>query len=142
MFRAIAADMKRKAEWYGLPVSTASTLRMTMSDGSFTQMLYRVMQWCSKHRLAPLAFIVYRLNAFFGHSVVGRRADIGPGLVILHSNGIVINSDVRAGKNLTLENGVTIGAEKHKSPVLGDNVFIGSGAKIIGDIRIGSEITE
>ena len=42
--------------------------------------------------------------------------------------------------NLTIENGVTIGAEKGESPTLGDNVFIGAGAKIIGDVKIGSDV--
>jgi serine O-acetyltransferase len=75
-----------------------------------------------------------------GHVVIGRNAEIGPGLVIVHSIGIVINSNVKAGKNLVIEHGVTIGAEKNRSPILGDNVFIGAGAKIIGGIKIGSDV--
>jgi serine O-acetyltransferase len=72
--------------------------------------------------------------------VIGRKTNIGPGFVILHSFGIVINSSVRAGKNLTLEHGVTIGSEKNQNPIIGDNVFIGAGAKIIGPVSIGSDV--
>ena len=140
MFNLIWNDMRRKAEWYGRPSTTASVLRMVLSEGSMTQIIYRMMQFCTQCRLAPIAFILYRLNAFFGQTVVGRSAEIGPGLIILHSSGIVINSAVRAGMNLTLENGVTIGAEKNKRPRVGDNVFIGAGAKVIGDICIGSDV--
>jgi serine O-acetyltransferase len=72
--------------------------------------------------------------------VIGRGADFGPGFVILHSFGVVINSQVRGGRNVVIEHGVTIGAEKDTSPVLGDDVFIGAGAKIIGGVRIGSRV--
>jgi serine O-acetyltransferase len=113
---------------------------MCFSDGTTAQLLYRAMRFCQTNRLKPLAFLFYRLNAALGHAVIGRGADLGPGLVILHSFGIVINTQVRAGKNLVLEHGVTLGAEKHRSPILGDNVFIGAGAKIIGDVRVGSNV--
>ena len=52
----------------------------------------------------------------------------------------MINSKVRGGQRIIIESGVVIGDEKGKSPELGDNIFIGSGAKIIGDIKIGSNI--
>lgn len=39
-----------------------------------------------------------------------------------------------------LEHGVTIGAEKEQSPILGNNIFIGAGAKIIGGVRIGDNV--
>ena len=84
--------------------------------------------------------ILYRRNAFISHAVIGRGAEFGPGLVILHSIGIVVNSSVQAGKNLVMEHCVTIGAEKGQTPVLGDNVFIGAGAKVIGAVRVGSDV--
>ena len=140
MFEILRQDIRHKAVWFELPPTAKSTLKMLFSDGSSAQILYRAMRFCQTRRLKPLAFVFYRLNAFFGHAVIGRGADFGPGLVILHSIGIVINSQVRAGRNLVLEHGVTIGAEKNRCPVLGDNVFIGAGAKIIGAVRIGSDV--
>lgn len=140
MFRTLRQDLRHKAEWYELPPTLKSLLRMCLSDGSTAQFLYRAMRFCQTHHLKIVAFILYRLNVLIAHAVIGRGAEIGPGLVILHSIGIVVNSSVRAGRNLVLEHGVTIGAEKGKSPVLGDNVFIGAGAKVLGDIRIGSDV--
>lgn len=140
MFDTVLTDLKHKAEWYGLPVTGRAMLRMCLSDGSTAQLLYRLMRFFQTHHLKPLAAVVYRLNAFLGHVVIGRNADFGPGLVILHSFGIVINSNVRAGKNLVLEHGVTIGAEKGLTPVLADNIFVGAGAKIIGPVQIGSDV--
>jgi serine O-acetyltransferase len=140
MFQTIVRDLQHKAEWYELPPTTTSLLKMWASDGSTAQILYRAMRFCQTHHLKPIAMLLYRLNAAIGHVVIGRGAEIGPGLVIVHSFGIVINSNVRAGKNLVIEHGVTIGAEKNQSPTLGDNVFIGAGAKIIGAVRIGSDV--
>jgi serine O-acetyltransferase len=140
MLTEIRQDLLRKAEWYELPPTHKSLLKMWLSDGTTAQILYRIMRFCQTHRLPLLSFFFYRLNASVGHAVIGRGAEIGPGLVILHSFSIVINSSVRAGKNLTLEHGVTIGAEKNESPTLGDNVFIGAGAKIIGAVTIGSDV--
>lgn len=67
----------------------------------------------------------------------------GEGLQIWHYGYIIINSNVRIGKNLTIYPGVEIG---HKNPgegcpVIGDNCFIGAGSKIFGDIRIGNNVT-
>ena len=141
MFDILKADLHRKAEWYDLsPDKASSLLKAFLSDGSTALVLYRLMRFCQTHSLKPLAMIVYRLNAFIGHVVIGRGAEIEPGFVIIHSFGIVINSAVRAGRGLVIEHGVTIGAEKGKSPVLGENVFIGAGAKIIGAVTIGNDV--
>lgn len=140
MFEIVRADLAKKADWYGLPASPKNILRMWFSDGSTAQILYRAMRFCQAHHLKVPAFFLYRLNAMVGHIVIGRGAEIGKGFVVLHSFGTVINTNVRAGENLVIEHGVTIGAEKDQSPKLGDNVFIGAGAKIIGAVRIGSDV--
>jgi serine O-acetyltransferase len=136
MFQTFLQDLRRKAEWY----ETTSLLRALLSDGTPAMAIYRAMRCCQRLRLTPLAAILYRLNAMTEHAVIGRGADFGPGFVILHSIGVVINSQVRAGRNVVIEHGVTIGAEKGQSPILGDDIFIGAGAKIIGPVRIGSRV--
>lgn len=67
----------------------------------------------------------------------------GPGLSIAHYGTIVVNENAKIGKNCRIHEGVTIGATggNPKAAQIGDNVFIGSGAKIIGDITIGSDIS-
>lgn len=140
LFKIIRADLQHKASWYGLAPNKQSVLRMLVSDGTTAQLLYRCVQFCQQRKLWPIAAILYRLNAVISHIIIGRNADFGPGLVILHSFGTVVNTNVIAGRNLVLENGVTIGAEKRKSPVIGDDVFVGAGAKIIGDVQIGSNV--
>ena len=60
----------------------------------------------------------------------------GWGLRICHWGYIIINKDAKVGRNLTIYPGSTIGAYKG-APTLGDNVFIGLGAKVIGHITVG-----
>ncbi|TWJ17315.1 serine O-acetyltransferase [Geobacter argillaceus] len=73
------------------------------------------------------------------------QARIGEGLVVYHGSGLVVGSGIKAGKNLTLEHGVTLGNrigssidEAFSWPVLGDNCFIGCGAAVLGPVRLGS----
>ena len=61
----------------------------------------------------------------------------GPGLAIVHYQGIIVSSRAKVGKNCRIHSGVNIGAWKGKAPTLGDNVYLGPGAKLIGDIHVG-----
>jgi serine O-acetyltransferase len=98
---------------------------------------YRAMQWSQRWKLLPLTMIFNKINAVCCQCIIGRGADFGPGFVLIHSQGVVINSNVRGGRQIFIEHQVTIGAEKNQTPILADNIFIGAGAKIIGPVRIG-----
>ena len=66
------------------------------------------------------------------------------GLVIYHfGGGIVVNSMARIGKNCHLHGNNCIGGNigDQKSPKIGDNCVLGVGAKVIGDIQLGNNIT-
>ena len=54
--------------------------------------------------------------------------------------GIVISHNAIIGKNATIYHQVTIGGVKGGDPVIGDNVYIGAGAKIVGKIHIGNNV--
>jgi serine O-acetyltransferase len=66
----------------------------------------------------------------------------GPGLYIPHPNGIVVHENAKIGKNCKIQQGVTIGQTSGNQDVatIGDNVFIGSGAKIIGKVTIANDV--
>ena len=71
-------------------------------------------------------------------------ATIGKRLFIDHGTGVVIGETAIVGNDVTLFHGVTLGGtgkEKGKRhPTIGNNVFIGSGAKILGNIIIGNNV--
>lgn len=68
---------------------------------------------------------------------------IGKGLTIWHWGPIIVNPAVRIGEKCTLNPMVIIGHKVpgEQAPAIGNNVFIGGGAKIIGDINIGDNVT-
>ncbi len=77
---------------------------------------------------------------------IASGSDIGPGLRVLHNMGCVI-APHRAGKNLTIGQGVTIGKNTNRdyptgvhSPIIGDNVHIATNSVVIGGIEIGDNV--
>ena len=140
LFSLIASDLRAKAEWVYGSQSAKNILKALLTDGTCAMVLYRLMQSSQRWRLAPLAMIFNKLNVILSRCVIGRHAQFGPGFVLVHSIGVVINGAVRGGSNIKVEHLVTIGAERDVSPLLGDNVFLGAGAKIIGGVRIGSNV--
>lgn len=137
LFRLLRTDRTQKALWLYESDCASARLKVLFTDGTAAMVLYRLMQWARRWRLAPLEMIFNKMNAVFCNCIIGRGAEFGPGFVLVHSTGVVINGRVRGGANVKIEHQVTIGAERRESPVLGDDVFIGAGAKIIGAVRIG-----
>jgi serine O-acetyltransferase len=135
--RILAVDLRQKAKWCYERDDLGAIVRVLATDGTLAMVLYRLMQGARRRGLAPLEMLFNKLNATVGGAVIGRGAEFGPGFVLIHSNGVVINGNVRGGSNVFIEHQVTIGAERRLSPELGDDVFIGAGAKILGAVRIG-----
>jgi serine O-acetyltransferase len=66
--------------------------------------------------------------------------DIGPGLFIQHGYGTIISAK-RIGANAWVNQGVTIGyVDDTDSPIIGDNVVIAAGAKVLGPITVGDNV--
>lgn len=134
-------DLKTKARWLYGSDTGGMVLRAFFSDATLALFLYRGMSLLNRYKLTkPFAFVLHKANAVLCGCVIGMNAQFGKRLIILHSVGITINSTVVAGDDVTLESGVVIGAEKGKSPHIGNGVFFGSGAKVVGGITIGDKV--
>lgn len=134
----LLADLRAKQALYSQYGERCSLLKAVMADGSCANALYRAQAALCRWHLAPLALLPHWLNKLLNGCVIGIRAQFGPGFVLIHPVGVVINSSTRAGRNVWLESGVVIGDNRGRSPVLGDDIFVGSGAKIIGGVTLGS----
>lgn len=135
--RLVLSDLRAKAEWCYESARWPAVIKVLLTDGTPAMIWYRLMQAARRWRLAPLEMMFNRVNTMCCGCIIGRGAEFGPGFVLIHSLGVVINGNVRGGSGVKIEHQVTIGAEKRHSPVLGDGVFIGAGAKVIGPVRVG-----
>ena len=88
-----------------------------------------------------LSFRLYRLGIRLGFTVYPNV--FGPGLSIAHIGTLIVSKGARVGAGCRIHNCVTIGTEagqSYEAPKLGDNVYIGPGAKLFGDIVIADGI--
>ena len=136
----ISEDIKCKSRFVYGDISKKNIIKSLLTDGTSAMILYRLSDFFQRNHLGILGMIISKFNYHWNSIVIGQGAEFGEGFVILHSVGVVINGAVKAGNNLIIEHGVTIGAEKYKIPKIGNNVFIGAGAKIIGPVIIGDNV--
>lgn len=80
-----------------------------------------------------------RLSIKYGYSIPINV--FGPGLSLAHRGNIVINAMTQIGENCRIHVGVNIGAHRNKAPRIGNNVYIGPGAILFGDIEIADNVS-
>jgi serine O-acetyltransferase len=131
-------EIKTKgAPWYVIE-------SLLFETGYQAVVLYRIARWFKSRGVPVLGPLFARFNQFLTGVDIAPGAAIGPGLRISHGTGLVIGGYARIGRGALLLHGVTIGSPHpgrvEKMPVIGDNVFIGAGAKVIGDITVGDDV--
>jgi len=111
-----------------------------LSKGFHAMCCYRLGVFLAKLKLTPLSFILTRIIQILYGIDIHWRAKIDGGCRIFHGYGLVVGEGAVIGKNCSLYHGVTIGTKAEwtgeKMPVLGNNVKVYAGAKIIGQIKI------
>lgn len=144
MFDNLREDTRRLREikTKGAPWYVIESL--LFENGYQAVVLHRMAHWFKSRGIPVLGPMIARLNQFLTGVEIGPGAVIGPGLRISHGYGIVVGGYARIGRNALLLHQVTIGsphpATVEKMPVIGDNVFIGAGAKVIGEITVGDDV--
>ncbi len=99
-------------------------------------LLFRFGNWCRQKHI-PLGGIIQRLIALLYGLEITIGGNYGGGLYIAHPIGTVIAAE-SIGENCTIISSVTMGMRNEwKFPRIGNNVFIGTGARILGGIEIG-----
>ncbi len=86
-------------------------------------------------------YLFSRLGLKLGFSIPINT--FGPGLSLAHPGTIIVNASAKVGANCRVQTGVTLGATNgsNNAPKIGNNVFLGEGAKIIGDIEIADGVS-
>ena len=112
-------------------------------SGFHAVLYHRFAHFLYKHHLKFLGRFVSQTGRFFTGIEIHPAATIGRGLLIDHGSGVVIGETAEVGDNCTIYQGVTLGGTgKHvgkRHPTIGNNVMIGSGAKVLGPFKVGDD---
>ncbi len=110
-------------------------------NGLHATILYWLSHWCYEHKLLFIARFVSQFAKWLTGVEIHPAATIGRRLVIDHGTGIVIGATTEIGDDCLIYQGVTLGGtgvmQGKRHPTLGNNVMVGSGAKVLGPIKIG-----
>jgi glycosyltransferase involved in cell wall biosynthesis/serine acetyltransferase len=139
MFETISSDLKRLSP--SGKASPRTVIVGLLSQGFQAMLVYRLFNWLHQRGISgqPLRFFCERFIEITTGISIPACCKIGKGLRIHHFGGIIFHPTVKLGNNCTLYHGVTIGDRggSGNAALIGDNVLIGAGAKIIGEITIG-----
>ena len=102
---------------------------------------HRLAHWCYRHNLKFLARAISQRSRRRTGIEIHPGATIGRRLVIDHGMGIVIGETAEIGDDCLIYHGVTLGGTGKdvgkRHPTIGNNVLIGTGAKVLGPIKVG-----
>ncbi len=107
--------------------------------------MYRISNYLYKKKRFFIARFISQLSRHMTGIEIHPGATIGNGILIDHGMGVVIGEATVIGDRVTIYQGVTLGAtgnekEWKRHPNIGNNVIIGSGAKVLGPINIGNNV--
>jgi len=125
--------------------------RQLSRQGLWAMVVYRFGRWRYTIRMPwlrkPFSFL-YKLVKPVSEVMTGIElpceATLGKRFRIDHFGGIVVSGDAIFGDDCVIRNGVTVGLRQtgqRGSPVLGNRVDVGAGAKLLGPIRVGDDVT-
>lgn len=102
---------------------------------------HRVAHFLYRRGLVLLPRLISHFSRFFTGIEIHPGASIGSSFFIDHGMGVVIGETTEIGSNVTIYQGVTLGGtgkeQGKRHPTIGDNVVVGTGAKVLGPITIG-----
>ena len=106
------------------------------------RLAHMISHFLYKKNLLFLARLISQIARFLIGIEIHPGATLGAGILIDHGMGVVIGETAELGDRITIYHGTTLGGtgkEKGKRhPTVGDNVVIGAGSKVLGNIKIGS----
>lgn len=151
LWSLVMSDIER----YSLVLERPKWMVLFWAQGAQAGLVYRIGHWIYgfKPRAAPLRwllivakalhFIAFRLTEILTGISIEAEARIGRGLYIGHFGGIIVGADVSLGDHCNLSQGVTLGesgrGRERGSPQIGDRVFIGPGAMVLGAVSVGDD---
>ena len=134
-------DNRRREYTQRDPAARNALEVLLLYQGVHALIWHRVAHWFYEHHMFFIARLISQVARFFTLIEIHPGAQLGHGILIDHGCGVVIGETAVVGDNCTIYQGVTlggVGTQKGKRhPTLGNNVTVGSGAKILGSFEVG-----
>jgi len=125
-------------------VAIKSTFEVLLYPSFWALLSHRLAHKLYKARLFFIARFISQFSRLFTGIEIHPGAVIGEGLFIDHGMGVVIGETCEIGNNVLIYQGVTLGGTGKdvgkRHPTIGNNVMIGSGAKVLGPVKIGDNV--
>lgn len=139
MFKTLKADINAVLERD--PAARSKIEVYFLYSGFKAVRSHRRANWCFRHNLKFLARFISQRSRHKTGIEIHPGATIGKGLFIDHGMGVVIGETTVIGDNCTIYQNVTLGGTGKETgkrhPTLGNNVLVGSGAKVLGPFTVG-----
>jgi serine O-acetyltransferase len=138
--RVSAANRGERFEFRSKLDALRQAVRLVfVTDAFFAQVMYRLKAACQKHGVPFVPLVAHRLAIVTGQVSIGDPVVVEPGIYLAHGQ-VVIDGLVRIGRGTTIAPFVTIGllAGNLQGATIEHHAKIGTGAKIIGPVRIGA----
>lgn len=138
----ICADIARG---WDRPVPSRPVARVLMVAGAlgsvrgFATVGFRVSHALGRRR-PVLGAIAKQLNQVVTGCDIAHEATIGPGLRLLHPGAVVITPAAVIGERFTIHSAVTVGGSPEGAPLIGDDVNLAPGCRVLGAVTIGNRV--
>lgn len=139
MFKRLRYDIRAIKERD--PAARNSLEVLLLYSGLHAVILHRLANFLYRHKCFFLARFVSQTSRHMTGIEIHPGATIGKGLFIDHGMGVIIGETTIIGDDCTIYQGVTLGGTGKETgkrhPTLGNNVMVGSGAKVLGPFKVG-----
>lgn len=143
MFDLLRADINEARKVNVAEDWWSQNLKVYLQPGTQAVIHYRYRRWAMGVRIPILRQLLGFIGLVTGWWVaaltgvdISPKAELGPGFVVHTAHGVVVG-EVKVGRNCIVQNGVVL---THGTGGVGDNVYFGAGAKVIGHARIGNNV--
>ena len=120
-----------KTAWHALRLAW-------VSDAFFAHLCYRLRMRLLARGIPVMPRLLHKISMITAQVSIGDPVLMHPGVYLVHGQ-VVIDGLVEVGSGSVISPWVTLGliAGNHNGPSIGDNVFVGTGAKVLGDVKVG-----
>lgn len=145
--KLIHQDMLVRSQHEQRPLTYYRIFRYLFKSASLPIVLYRWQVFFYQHNLSFFSSLIRLFSNIFFSVKIDSNTEIGPGFLIFHSSYIFIGPNVKIGKNCLMAHQNTVTASPFydaisstNGPTIGDNLLLGCGASIVGDIILGNNV--